>query len=207
MNQWLSFTTTPAARGGGRLVPRGTGLGTGGRGSDRARRGALGGSAADARAVARHLAGRGGRGARDRRRDHGAQSSRRARSPALGAGTPGGLELSASDGRGWPAHGGAVAGGAVAGAPGNVAAAVRHRVRDRRRVLGPHRPRDGGLFHDLRRRGAARTGGVRKMVGGGRVWWAAHRGWDDHCPEGRWVDREERGRTTRARRTAAAGAP
>src|SRR5204863_446824 len=104
--------------------------------------------------------------------------------------TPGGLELSASDGRGWPAHGGAVAGGAVAGAPGNVAAAVRDRVRDRRRVLGPHRPRDGGLLHDLRRRGAARTGRVGKLVDGGRIRWAAHGVRHDHCPEVRWLDRE-----------------
>src|ERR1051325_2553908 len=159
------------------------------------------------------VAGRGGRGTRDRRRDHGAQGVRRERSPALGAGTPGRLELSASDGGGRAAHGGAVPGGAVACAPGNVAAAVRHRVRDGRRLFGAHRPRDGGLLHDLRCRGAARTGRVGKLVDGGRVRRPAYRIRHDHCPEVRWLDREQRERprrpsgTWRGRARAPARAP
>src|SRR2546430_4460451 len=46
--------------------------------------------------------------------------------------------------------------------------AVRHRVRDRRRVFGAGRAGDGAVLHDRRRRGAARTADLGKLVPGGR---------------------------------------
>src|SRR2546422_337883 len=90
------------------IVHGGARVGPDRRRGDRARRRVGRGTTADARAVARHLAGRSHRGARDRRGGEGGQNPRRGRPPPRGAraGPPGPLPPPA--GRGGAAGGGVV---------------------------------------------------------------------------------------------------
>src|SRR2546430_15702235 len=84
--------------------------------------------------------------------------------------------------------------------------AVRHRVRDRRRVFGAGRAGDGAVLHDRRRRGAARTADLGKLVPGGRLRRPAHRVRRDHRTEVRWLNQERYGSRRRWRRRRAASA-
>src|SRR3989449_9427599 len=90
------------------IVHGGARVGPDRRRGDRARRRGSRGTTADARAVARHLAGRSHRGARDRRVDDGAQSLRSGRPHPVGTRPALLAQLPHADGRGGPADGGVV---------------------------------------------------------------------------------------------------
>ena len=67
-----------------------------------------------------------------------------------------------------------VLGGLMARLPGLLAAAVRNRGRDRRRVLRPHRADSGTLLHGARRGGVRGARGVGTLVHGRRLRRFAH---------------------------------
>src|SRR2546430_4059468 len=196
----------PADDGARRIVYRGAGLGPGGGRRHRARRGVPRGASAHPRAVARDLAGRSDRGARDRRVGHGPEGVRRERSHPVRAGATLRAELPAAHDRGRPAHHRAVPRRPVARAARHLAAPVRHGVRDGWRILGPDRPRDGTLLHAGGRRGAVRAGGVGQLAHGRGVRRPARRVRRDHCSEVRWLSRERRGRPRRSSRGSRASA-
>src|SRR2546421_109691 len=224
MNQWLSFTTTfvaPAASAPSMAALASPVISRRKRPYSAAWAGSAGvvwgfGGRAGGRsfvawdgevAVAGDLVGRRDRGARHRGLDDGAQGVRGGRPDSLGAGPALLAELPHADGRGRPVDGGAVPRQRVACAARHVAPAVRHRVRDRRRVFGAGRAGDGAVLHDRRRRGAARTAGLGQLVPGGRLRRPAHRVRRDHRTEVRWLNQERYGNRRRGGRPRAASAP
>src|SRR5207253_11143088 len=120
-------------------------------------------------------------------RGAGPEGPRRERSAAVGTGTPIRPQFSAADRGGGVVDGRAGSGAAVFAHAGDVAAAVRHRRRDRRRLLGPRRSPDGGVLHGARDRGAVYAISVVALVHGGGIWWSQHRIRFHYRPEVRWL--------------------